>query len=234
MSHDLMASPQTREPRAPEPANPRTARRIDVMANCRDIESKLAAYIDGDQPAADRLAVEIHLRACPSCRTRARAEQAVHDLMCSRRLALRGCAPSGLRSRCAGQRRSSFAGFLPRRPWVSLSVAASLVLVTAVFLVFGWGSSVETYAAQLAADHLKCFQFPPDGSAAVDATLLGKIWQESSGWTLKVAASSPSEQLQLLGVRRCRPRLLQVAWRTALGLRPQSPFRPCTGRRARS
>ena len=35
------------------------------MANCRDIEPKLAAYVDRDQPAADRLAVEAHLRACP-------------------------------------------------------------------------------------------------------------------------------------------------------------------------
>jgi anti-sigma factor RsiW len=173
------------------------------MATCKDIESKLAAYVDRDQPAADRVAVETHLRACPECRTRAQAEQAIHELVCSRRMALRGCAPAGLRRRCAGRRRSSFVGSLPRRPWVSLSLAASLVLITAVFLVFGWGSSVETYAAQLAADHLKCFQFPPDASSATDVTLVGKTWLETSGWALKVAASSPSEQLQLLGIRRC-------------------------------
>jgi anti-sigma factor RsiW len=175
------------------------------MATCREIEAKLAAYIDRDQPAADRMAVELHLRECPVCRTRALSEREVHDLVCSRRQALRGCAPSGLRSRCAGQRRSSLAGSLPRRPWVPLSLAASLVFVTAVFLVFGWGSSVETYAAQLAADHLKCSQFPPDGSsaAAADVTLLGKNWLAASGWALKVAASSPSEKIQLLGIRRC-------------------------------
>lgn len=174
-----------------------------LMANCRDIESKLAAYVDRDQPAADRLAVETHLRTCPECRTRTQAEQVVHELVCSRRMSLRGCAPPGLRGRCAGHRRSSFVGSLPRRPWVSLSLAASLVLITAVFLVFGWGSSVETYAAQLAADHLKCFQFPPDGSSAADVTLVGRTWLQTSGWPLKVAASSPSEQLQLLGIRQC-------------------------------
>ena len=177
--------------------------RVGMMDDCRDIESRLAAYIDRDQPAADRLAVEKHLRHCPACRTRALGEQAAHELLCSRRQALRGSAPSGLRSRCARQRRSAFAGFLPRRPWVPLSLAASLVLVAAVFLVFGWGSSVETYAAQLAADHLKCFQFPPDAPSTVDVTVLGMTWQKTSGWPLKVAASSPSEQLQLLGVRRC-------------------------------
>jgi len=189
---------------------------VELMANCREIESKLAAYVDRDQPAADRLAVEMHLRACPACRSRALGEQAVHDLVCSRRVALRGCAPSGLRSRCVGQRRSSFAGSLPRRPWMPLSLAASLLLVTAVFLVFGWGSSVETYAAQLAADHLKCFQFPPDGSSAPDVTLVGKTWLATYGWALKVAASSPSEQLQLLGVRRCgstRGRVAHVFYR---------------------
>src|SRR5262245_36984738 len=135
------------------------------MVNCRDIEPKLAAYVDRDQPAADRLAVEAHLHACPACRKQAFREQAVHDLVCARRQTLRGCAPSGLRSRCAKQRRSSLAGTLPRQPWVPFSLAATLVLVTAVFLLFGWGSSVETYAAQLAADHVKCFQFPPDAAA---------------------------------------------------------------------
>ena len=131
-------------------------------------------------------------------------EQAVRDLVCSRRQTLRGCAPPGLQGRCAQQRRSSKAGSLPpRRPWVPLSLAASLVMVTAVFLVFGWGSSVETYAAQLAADHLKCFQFPPDAATPPDVTLLGKTWQATAGWAIKIAASTPSEQLQLLGIRRC-------------------------------
>jgi anti-sigma factor RsiW len=174
------------------------------MPNCRDIESKLAGYIDREQPAADRLAVEAHLSTCPSCRARALSEQTAHQLLCSHRDALRGCAPSGLRKRCAGHwRPSRTAGSVDRRPWVPVSLAASIILATAVFLVFGWGSSVETYAAQLAADHLKCFQFPPDPSSAHDITLVGKTWQETAGWALKVAATTPSEQLELIGVRRC-------------------------------
>jgi len=68
---------------------------------------------------------------------------------------------------------------------VPLSLVASLLLVAAVFLVFGWGSSVETYAAQLAADHLKCFQFPPDPTSAVDVTMVAKTWQKTAGWPLK-------------------------------------------------
>lgn len=174
------------------------------MPNCRDIESKLAEYVDRDQPLADRLAVDAHLQSCPACRTRAEGEQAVHDLLCSRRDSLRGSAAPALRRRCAAQRQAAggFVG-LTRRPWVPLSFAASLLLVTAVFLFFAWGNSVETYAAQLAADHLKCFQFPPSEGAAPDVTVVGKTWQEMAGWALKVAASSSTEQLQLLGVRRC-------------------------------
>jgi anti-sigma factor RsiW len=34
-------------------------------------------------------------------------------------------------------------------------------------------------------------------------TLVGRTWLQTSGWPLKVAASSPSEQLQLLGIRQC-------------------------------
>ncbi len=187
------------------------------MANCRDIESKLAEYVDREQAAEARLAIEAHLKACPPCRARALGEQAAHDLLCARRVGLRGCAPAELRRRCAAQRRGFHgAGHMMRRPWMPMSVAASVVVAVGIFLLFGWGSSVETYAAQLAADHLKCFQFPPDASSSPDVTLVGKTWQQTAGWALKVAASSPSEQLQLLGVRRCgssRGRVAHIFYR---------------------
>jgi hypothetical protein len=75
-------------------------------------------------------------------------------------------------------------------------------MAAALFFMFGWGTSVETYAAQLAVDHLKCFQFPPDSPMA-DAAALGSTWQASYGWPLKVAATAPRENLELLGVKRC-------------------------------
>jgi hypothetical protein len=76
-----------------------------------------------------------------------------------------------------------------------------VVLATSVFLIFGIGSTVETYAAQLALDHLKCFQFPPDMTA--DIEVIGHNWQAANGWPLKVAAASEAEHLELLGIRRC-------------------------------
>src|SRR5215207_1622928 len=175
------------------------------MANCREIEAKLAEYVDGHQAETDRAAIDSHLESCPPCRTRAAGERAAHDLLCARRDTLRPTAPSHLRERCAAQRRvgSPPAAVVARSPWVRFSLAASVVLAGALFVLFGWGSSVETYAAQLSADHLKCFQLAPGVTSSPDVTLLGRNWQESSGWGLKVPSSSVSEGLQLLAIRRC-------------------------------
>ena len=89
-----------------------------------------------------------------------------------------------------------------------------MILAAGLFLLFGWGSSVETYAAQLSADHLKCFQFPPSAKPTTDVTLIGKEWLESNGWGVKIAG--PSEELQLLGIRRCgssRGRVAHILYR---------------------
>ena len=175
-----------------------------AMCNCRDIEPKLAEYVEGTQPLSERAAVDAHLESCSHCRARAGGERAAHALVCAKRDALRVIAPGSLHERCAAQRLAGrrSAAAMSRRPWVPLSLAASFLLAAGLFLVFGWGSSVETYAAQLSADHLKCFQFARV-EASGDITLIGHNWQKSNGWGLKVAASSPAERLQLLGVRRC-------------------------------
>jgi anti-sigma factor RsiW len=170
---------------------------------CRDIEPMLAAYVDGECQALERSGVEAHLAACPACRAKVASERATHELLRARCQNLRGCAPAALRQRCAAQRaRAAGRKPLVRRPWVSLSLAATVLLAMSVFLLFGIGSTVETYAAQLALDHLKCFQFPAD-LATGDVEVIGHNWQSVNGWPLKVAAASPAEHLELLGVRRC-------------------------------
>jgi anti-sigma factor RsiW len=187
------------------------------MANCREIEDKLAEYVDGLQADAERAAVDSHLEACPRCRARAAGERAVHDLVCARRDSLRRPAPGSLRQRCAAQRRlaSPPAPPLARAPWVRFSLAASVLVAAGLFVLFGLGSSVETYAAQLSVDHLKCFQYPPEASPPPDVTLLGKTWQAQSGWGLKVN-SSLMEGLTLLGIRKCgssRGRVAHIFYR---------------------
>ena len=176
-----------------------------MNCDCRDIESKLAEYVDGEQPPSERDLVDGHLQRCPPCRARASAEHAAREALCARREILRGSAPEALRHRCAQQRSLGVPSrpLVGRRPWVPLSVAASLVLATGLFLLFGWGSSVETYAAQLSADHLKCFQFPPETSEPPDLEILARHWQENGGWALKVRSAAAPGGLTLLGLRRC-------------------------------
>lgn len=173
------------------------------MANCRDVEQNLAAYVDGEPGTIDRTAVARHLQACPPCRAREASERAAHDILCARRSGLRPCAPESLRMRCAAQRRPGAATkHFVRRPLVSFAFAASLVLAAGLFLLFGWGTSVETYAAQIAADHLKCFQFPPSSTIG-DVAALSQAWQASNGWPLRAAPAARDQRLELVGMRRC-------------------------------
>lgn len=174
------------------------------MGKCRDLESQLTAYVDGDVGSDDRAIVESHLERCPPCRGRVISERVTHELIASHRQGLRGSAPDALKHRCAAQRfaAASRNRLFDRRLIVPLAVAATLVVAAALLVMLGWGSGVETYAAQLADDHVQCFQAPPVAVTA-DAVLLGRTWQSANGWPLKVAASSSSEDLQLLTVRRC-------------------------------
>ncbi len=176
---------------------------FEARVSCRDVQTSLAAYVDGESAGFDPQTIDAHVQACPSCRRLAAAERAARELLCSRRGDLRGCAPADLRRRCAAWRATAPAASWYRRSWVPLSLAASLMLVAGVSLIFVWGSSVETYAAQLAIDHVKCFQFPPDASAATDVAVIGRTWQAANGWNVRIAASPPMEHLQLLGIRRC-------------------------------
>lgn len=176
-----------------------------LMPNCQDIEPTLAAYAEGACAPDECRGVEAHLQGCPGCRARAAAERTACELLRERRQGLRGCAPEGLRRRCAAQRPMSVKVGAPapaRRPWVPLSFAASLVLAAGLLVLFGLGSSVETYAAGLAVDHMKCFQFPPDGPPA-DVAVMGERWRAAHGWPLRIAPSANAEGLELIGLRRC-------------------------------
>ena len=114
---------------------------------------------------------------------------------------------------------------LPRRAWVPVSLAAALVLAVVGVFMLGLTSSVDAIAAQLAVDHVKCFQVPGDRGPAVDAAEAGRHWAQAQGWTLQVPPSLASEQLELRGVRRCfttdgRAAHLMYRWRG----RPLSVF----------
>lgn len=138
------------------------------MSDCQKLERLLTPYVDGEAVAAERQTVDAHLRVCPPCRARAEAERAVRDLLQHRRVALADRpAPERLRTRCRAAAHaaappsprplSAPAGRLRVRA-LPLALAASLTLVVAgAFLYQATTRSARVLAAELAADHVKCF-----------------------------------------------------------------------------
>ena len=173
------------------------------MATCQEIEEQLAAYVDGESDAAQCAVIDAHLERCPECRARLVAQRTTHELLATRQARLRGSAPDNLRRRCAAQRvvASGRSRLIPQTI-VRLSLAATIVLAAGVFMLFGWGSSVETYAAQLAVDHVKCTQFTPD-SGLPDPIAFGRNWEAANGWPLRITPVEQEDRPTLVGIRRC-------------------------------
>lgn len=183
------------------------------MAECRDLESLFASYVDGEAAPRECEALDAHFSNCPACRNRVASERAVRDAVVAQREKLRTCASTDLRRRCEASRQSArtpgpavAAGrtsAFARKSWVPLSMAATLVLAVAGVFLYGLKDGVEALGAQLAVDHVKCFEFASPPTLIPDAKQLAREWSDARGWTIKIPESQPAEQLELLGVRRC-------------------------------
>jgi anti-sigma factor RsiW len=182
------------------------------MADCRELESLLAPYVDGEAAECDCTAVDAHLRECPACRTRVACERAVREALVARRENIRGCASADLRRRCGAGRaalaapRSGAArrpSFFTRPGWVPLSMAATILLAVAGVFFYGLRGGGPALAAQLVADHVKCFELAPQPSIIPDGRALSREWSAARGWDIKVPESTEVEKLELLGLRRC-------------------------------
>src|SRR5262245_54055652 len=136
------------------------------MSDCTSIDPLITPYIDDAIDAAERRLVDEHVRACPPCYSRVAAERAVYELMCAKRAELAGVTASpGLRDRCAALRRMS--SDAPARAGSTSAWRARLVpfaMAAGVFVAVGGASmymmterSSQLLAAELTADHVKCF-----------------------------------------------------------------------------
>jgi anti-sigma factor RsiW len=157
------------------------------MSKCRDLDPLFAPYADGAVAPVDRGSVESHLDRCPPCRENVAEQRTVRAVVAA-------CRPS---------LRTSAASRLAERPWIPLSLAATLVIAVAAAFIIGVNDKVEAIAAQLTIDHVKCFQFAPERLKHTDAAAAAHQWAEKQGWTIDVPDSSASAGLELLGVRRC-------------------------------
>jgi anti-sigma factor (TIGR02949 family) len=189
--------------------------------DCLAIDSLVTAYVDGQLSASDRQNLESHARACPPCRARIAAETAVQHLIASRRGRLADDrAPQALRAKCAAlaatarddaASRSSAAA----RPTAAalaawrarlrpLALAATLVLlVGAAFLYRLTESSTRVMAAELTADHMKCFMMNTvlgtrHTPAAVEASMAARF-----DWHARLPEDPGRMGLELVGGRPC-------------------------------
>jgi anti-sigma factor RsiW len=222
------------------------------MSSCTSIDPLLTPYVDGELAVPDRAVVDEHLRRCQKCDARVTVEAAVRDLVRSRQPGLTTeRAPASLRTWCTGAAlRASEdvaadgpdAGvsrvadtsrwFVPRllaRVGIApMAAAAGLgLLIGGVFLYQATHYSARVLAAELTADHIKCFAAnrllgTRHEPAAVESSMLSAF-----GWSLHL----PGEQFdasgyELVGSRQClygEGRVAHIMYRDDRG-RPVSIF----------
>lgn len=176
-----------------------------MKPTCRRICDLLAQYADGTLSVAEHAEVQRHLEACPPCRVIAGKE-------CGGRQVLRACAerlrarevPQALRSRCEELSRRSAASHLWSRRFVRLAAAAVLIIFTGSLLSVVTRQSDALLAAQLTADHVKCFAlFALEDGQKLDATQAQQMVQKQFGMDVHVPPSSASGGVELVNARRC-------------------------------
>ncbi len=191
------------------------------MSDCKSIDPLITPYVDGDIDAAERGRVDDHVRRCPPCHSRVTAERAVRDLVRAKRGEMTADAASAtLRARCSAlagrppEASRSLAGFGTRgldgprgfsRTFMKpLAIAAGVVLVAGgVFLYEATDRSTRVLAAELTADHVKCFGVVNAlvGTNANPAAV-EQVMSDVFGWQMHVPEQT-GEGLELVGARPC-------------------------------
>jgi len=202
------------------------------MHNCDSLDPLVTPFVDGELPDDDRRAVEDHLRVCPACRSRVTAERSVHDLVRARRATLcKPAAPDALHACCAAFVRAPASQTTHQQPheqraandrrsprvesaapaaalWpprlAPFALAASLVVVVGgAFVYQATDRSTRVLAAELVADHAKCFAM----NAALGTRQLPAAVEESmaSGfdWRMHLPDNPTRAGLELVGARPC-------------------------------
>jgi anti-sigma factor RsiW len=177
------------------------------MGSCQDVGRLMTPYLDAEAEAADRHAVDAHLRACQPCARRAAAEETARRVVMLKAASLSVTAPDALRKRCIALPPASkgrLRWVLPGWRAVSLATASLVVLGLSGTLLYGVVTHSPTMlAVELALDHVKCFALFEPRVAGADAAAVASQLASDYGWRLDVPASSPADRLTLIGARRC-------------------------------
>ena len=184
------------------------------MTSCHTIEALITPFVDDELADADRRAVDDHVRQCAPCHSRVAAERAVRALIQTRKPALDAPrVPESLRAACSAIARDADARLKASRSDAQVSwrarltpyaLAASLVVVVGgAFLYQATDRSARVLAAQLAADHVKCFAMnralgTHQAVAAVESAMLSGF-----GWRAHLPEDPGRADLELVGARPC-------------------------------
>jgi len=185
------------------------------MSDCLSIDPHITPYIDGDLGAVERRLVDEHVRVCPPCHSRVAAEQSVRELMITKRTELtRETASTALHARCAALQRQraaatsapAGAGFVNalRARFVPLAMAAGVLMAVGTASIYLLTSrSSQLLAAELTADHVKCFGMNSligvnDDPAAAEGTMVSTF-----GWHMPLPETAQRAGMELLGARVC-------------------------------
>jgi anti-sigma factor RsiW len=177
------------------------------MSECRHVSEQLTSYVDDQLDVTRREEVERHLDQCASCRSAVARERGCHAVLRHHAQRLREePLPPGLRSRCESlmheqARAASVPGW--RRTLVP-TVLSVILLVFTASAIFSLATrrSDAVLAAQLTADHSKCFKLFVAGNPPVmDAHQVEEMLTREYGWKIHVPPSV--DGLQLVGARRC-------------------------------
>jgi anti-sigma factor RsiW len=179
------------------------------MTNCTSIDALVTAYVDDELNTADRDRVDRHVRACAACQRRLLAEGEARQALRRHAAELRAVsAPPSLTSRLAQVAARPIVAPASRaravrRQLLRAAVAASLVLGGGLWLTaVVTRQSTTVLAAQLAADHVKCFLTNRD-SRVLDPQPVAAFLRERYDFHATVPASDASLGLRLVGARRC-------------------------------
>ena len=188
------------------------------MPDCSRIDALVTPFVDGELPQAEQQAIAGHIAACPPCCAKVAAERSVRALIKQRRSDFGSCASPGLKARCAllagcsseaSVARSS-SGAVPR-PFVTrwrarlapLGVAAALLLMVMGLVYQATGRSNRLLAAELTADHEKCFRLNKlldthDTAQDVEAAMASGF-----GWRMQMPDVSTHRDISVVGSRPC-------------------------------
>jgi anti-sigma factor RsiW len=193
------------------------------MDDCRRTAERLTAFLDAVLTPEARADVQRHLDGCPACREIASLERGGRTLVRERVARLMVApVPASLRERCQALARAyrqdpqpsgrpSWTWWPALTPWswksrlVPVTLTSTLLVFTTVaVLSLATHSSSAFLAAQLTADHMKCFTlFPGWEGMGSDAHTVEQRLSEHHGWQVQVPPSSGGDGVEFVGARRC-------------------------------